>query len=78
MLPTSFVVAIASIYEVSFSEFNMLESVVIEKYFHLGYDYETIADLLQVYHSITMRVCTLRRRLQSYNLVERQNQEINL
>ena len=71
MLPTSLVVAIASIYEVSFSEFNVLESVVIEKYFHLGYDYETITDLLQVYHSITMSVCALTRRLQSYNLVKR-------
>ena len=47
VLPTSLVVAIASIYEVSFSEFNVLESVVIEKYFHLGFDYETITDLPQ-------------------------------
>ena len=47
MLPTSLVVAIALIYEFSLSEFNVLESVVIEKYFHLGYDYETITDLLQ-------------------------------
>ena len=31
----------------------------MEKYFHLGYDYETITDLLQAYHSITMSVCTL-------------------
>ena len=45
----------------------MLENVAIEKYFHLGYNY----DLLQVYHSITMSVCTLKRRLQSYNLVKR-------
>ena len=49
----------------------MLENVAIEKYFHLGYNYETITDLLQVYHSITMSVCTLKRRLQSYNLVKR-------
>ena len=32
----------------------------MEKYFHLGYDYETITDLLQAYHSITMSVCTLK------------------
>ena len=64
-------VAIAFIYEFSLSEFNVLESVVIEQYFHLCYDYETITDLLQVHHSITMSVCTLRRRLQSYNLVKR-------
>ena len=75
--PTSLVVAIASIYEFSLSESNVLESVVIEN-FHLGYDNETITDLPQVYHSITMSVCTLTRRLQSYNLVERQNQDINL
>ena len=49
----------------------MLENVAIENYFHLGYNYETITDLLQVYHSITMSVCTLKRRLQSYNLVKR-------
>ena len=72
MLPTSLVVAIASIYEFSLSESYVLESVVIEKYFHLGYDNETITDLPQVYHIITMSVCTLTRRLQSYNLVERQ------
>ena len=77
MLPTSLVVAIASIYEFSLSESNVLESVVIEN-FDLGYDNETITDLPQVYHSITMSVCTLTRRLQSYNLVERQNQDINL
>ena len=77
MLPTSLVVAIASIYEFSLSESNVLESVVIEN-FHLGYDNETITDLPQVYHIITMSVCTLTRRLQSYNLVERQNQDINL
>ena len=71
MLPTSLVVAIALIYEFSLSEFNVLESVVIEKHFYLCYDYETITDLLQVYHSITMSVCTLTRRLQSYNLVKR-------
>ena len=53
----------------------MLESVVIEKYFHLGYDYKTITDLLQVYHGITMSVRTLKRRLQSYNLVKK---EINV
>ena len=47
MLPTSLVVAIALIYEFSLSEFNVLESVVIEKYFHLGFAYETITDLLQ-------------------------------
>ena len=47
MLPTSLVVAIALIYEFSLSEFNVLESVVIEKYFHLGFDYETITDLPQ-------------------------------
>ena len=71
MLPTSLAVAIALIYEFSLSEFNVLESVVIEKYFYLCYDYETITDLLQVYHSITMSVCALTRRLQSYNLVKR-------
>ena len=71
MLPTSLVVAIALIYEFSLSEFNVLESLVIEKHFYLCYDYETITDLLQVYHSITMSVCTLTRRLQSYNLVKR-------
>ena len=47
MLPTSLVVAIALIYEFSLSEFNVLESVVIERYFHLGFDYETITDLPQ-------------------------------
>ena len=71
LLPTSLVVAIALIYEFSLSEFNVLESLVIEKHFYLCYDYETITDLLQVYHSITMSVCTLTRRLQSYNLVKR-------
>ena len=50
----------------------MLESVVIEKYFHLGYDYKTITDLLQVYHGSTMSVRTLERRLQSYNLVKKE------
>jgi len=49
----------------------VIESVVIEKYFHLGYDYKTITDLLQVYHGITMSVRTLKRRLQSYNLVKK-------
>ena len=71
VLPASLVVAIASIYEFSLSESNVLESVVIEKYFHLGYDNETITDLPQVYHIITMSVCTLTRRLQSYNLVKK-------
>ena len=47
MLPTSLVVDIALVYEFSLSEFNVLESVVIEKYFHLGFDYKTITDLLQ-------------------------------
>ena len=49
----------------------MVESVVIEKYFHLGYDYKTITDLLQVYHGISMSVRTLKRRLQSDNVVKK-------
>lgn len=44
---------------------------MIEKYFHLGYNYKTITDLLQVHHGISMSVRTLKRRLQSYNLVKR-------
>ena len=50
---------------------NSMCKRVWQWYFHLGYDYETITDLLQVYHSITMSVCTLKRRLQIYNLVKR-------
>ena len=56
-----------------FSEFSSTESEVIEKYFHLPYDYKTITNMLQVYHGITMSVRTLKRRLQSYNLVKRKN-----
>ena len=56
-----------------FSEFSSTASEVIEKYFHLGYDYKTITNMLQVYHGITMSVRTLKRRLQSYNLVKRKN-----
>ena len=41
--------------------------------FHLGYDYKTITNMLQVYHGITMSVRTLKRRLQSYILVKRKN-----
>ena len=50
---------------------NSMCKRVWQWYFHLGYDYETITDLLQVYHSITMSVCTLKRRLRNYNLVKR-------
>ena len=46
----------------------MIENVAIEKYFHLGYDYKTITDLLLVDHGITMSVRTLKRRLKSNNL----------
>ena len=48
----------------------MIESIVIEKYSQLGYDYKTITDLLQFYHGITTSVHTLKRRLQSNNLVK--------
>ena len=41
----------------------MTENVAIEKYFHLGYDYKTITDLLLVHHGIT-----LKRRLKTNNL----------
>lgn len=37
----------------------------------MGYNYKTITDLLQVHHGISMSVRTLKRRLQSYNLVKR-------
>ncbi|XP_067037606.1 uncharacterized protein [Acropora muricata] len=50
------------------AEFNVTENVAIEKYFHLGYDYKTITDLLLVHHGITMSVRTLKRRLKSNNL----------
>lgn len=46
----------------------MTENVAIEKYFHLGYDYKTITDLLLVHHGITMSVRTLKRRLKTNNL----------
>ena len=40
----------------------------IENSFHLGYKYEDIVNLLEIYHGVSMTVCTLKRRLQKYNL----------
>ena len=40
----------------------------IENYFHLGYKYEDIVNLLEIYHGVSMIVRTLKRRLQKYNL----------
>lgn len=40
----------------------------IEYYFHLGYKYEDIVNLLEIYHGTSMTVRTLKRRLQKYNL----------
>ena len=44
------------------------EKNFIEYYFHLGYKYNDIVNLLDVYHGVTMSVRTLKRRLQGYGL----------
>ena len=40
----------------------------IEYYFHLGYKYEDIVNLLEIYHDVSMTVRTLKGRLKMYNL----------
>lgn len=60
---------------ISFSEF-LDEREAIEYYFHFGYNYDVIRDLLELHHGITMSVRTLKRRLQGYNLA-RKDREID-
>lgn len=48
----------------------------IEYYFHLGYKYEDIVNLLNIYHGISMSVRTLKRRLLKYDL-KKKNVNIN-
>jgi hypothetical protein len=48
----------------------------IEYYFHLGYKYEDIVNLLNIYHGISMSVRTLKRRLLQYDL-RKKNLNIN-
>ena len=47
----------------------------IEYYFHLGYKYEDIVNLLSTYHGISMSVRTLKRKLLKYGL---QKKNVNI
>ena len=42
------------------------EQKIIEQYFHLGYKYEVIIQLLKNEHDIDMNLRTLKRRLENY------------
>ena len=46
---------------------------MVEYYFHLGYKYEDIVNLLNVYHAISISTRTLKRRLSMYNLKKKNN-----
>jgi hypothetical protein len=52
------------------------EKEVIERYFHLGYKYQTIVELLKNRHNITMTLRTLKRRLVKFK-PSRKNNEID-
>ncbi len=52
-----------------------VEREVIEHYFHLGYKYELITQLLKNQHGIEMSVRTLKRRLCDYQLFRRKENE---
>ena len=49
------------------------ERNVIEYYFHLGYKYEDIVNLLDAYHGISVSTRTLKRKLLMYNLKKKNN-----
>ena len=46
------------------------ERNVIEYYFHLGYKYEYMVNLLDAYHGISVSTRTLKRKLSMYDLKE--------
>ncbi len=51
------------------------ERNIVENYFHLGYKYDLIVSLLKNEHGIEMTVRTLKRRLKSYQLSRRGDNE---
>ena len=52
-----------------------VERDIIQRYFHLGYKYELITQLLKNQHNIEMSVRTLKRRLHDYQLFRRKENE---
>ena len=52
-----------------------VEREVIEHYFHLGYKYDLITQLLKNRHGIEISIRTLKRRLNSYQLFRRKENE---
>ena len=52
-----------------------VEREVIEHYFHLGYKYKLITQLLKNIHGIEMSLRTLKRRLYDYQLFRRKENE---
>ena len=50
------------------------ERLLIQNYFHLGYENEVILQFLVDYHGIKMSVSTLKRRLRDYGLKRRENE----
>ncbi len=53
------------------------EEEIIERYFHLGYKYEVITDLLKNEHGLNMSVRMLKRRLKLHNLTRR-NEDVRI
>ncbi|CAB4042081.1 Hypothetical predicted protein, partial [Paramuricea clavata] len=49
------------------------ERRIIEYFFHLGYKYEDIVNLLEIYHGISICIRTLKRRLAKNNLKKKNN-----
>lgn len=50
------------------------EREIIEEYFHLGYKYDAIVNLMKNRHNISMNLRTLKRRLAKYNLSKKNNE----
>ena len=57
-----------AIFDSSFVIFLDPEREIIERYFHLGYKYDVISNLLRSKHDICMNVRTLKRRHVKYKL----------
>ena len=51
---------------------------IIEFYFHKGYMYKDIVNLLEKYHDVSINIRTLKRRLKDYGLKRRESIELDV
>ena len=51
---------------------------IIEFYFHKGYMYKNIVNLLEKYHDVSINIRTLKRRLKDYGLKRRESIELDV